>query len=182
MKKITFWLLILFAMQGFMHDAHAQRIGIKTNALLLTTTTLNAGAEIRVGNQWTTELQLMYKPWKLLSDNRKMLGLLVQPEVKYWLCIPFYKHYIGLHALYGRYNGGFGDYRYQGGIAGGGISYGYQWILNRNWNIEVSAALGFAHMNYNKYERPKCGFYLGKESSNYFGPTKIGVSFIYFIK
>ena len=35
---------------------------------------------------------------EFLSDNRKMGGFLVQPEAKYWFCIPFYKHFMGLHA------------------------------------------------------------------------------------
>ena len=43
-----------------------------------------------------------------------MGGFLVQPEAKYWFCIPFYKHFMGLHAHYGQYNGGFSKYRYQG--------------------------------------------------------------------
>lgn len=42
-----------------------------------------------------------------------MGGFLVQPEAKYWFCIPFYKHFMGLHAHYGQYNGGFSKYRYQ---------------------------------------------------------------------
>lgn len=54
--------------------------------------------------------------------------------------------------------------------------------LEKRWNIEVSAGIGYASMNYDKYERPKCGLFLGQDHSNYFGLTKLGFSLIYILK
>lgn len=181
--KRSILIYISFLVTFFYCEAgKAQQLTLKTNALYLLTTTLNAGVEYKIAPKWTTGLSIMYKPWKLLPDNKKMTGLLIQPEVKYWLCQPFYQHYIGAHLHYGMYNGGFSKYRYQGDLYGLGLSYGYQWVLSQNWNVELSVGAGYAHMKYDKYDRPKCGFFIGKESSNYIGITQIGLNIVYIIK
>lgn len=157
MKKRAFFLLLLLLIP--LTSILSQEIALKTNVLSWATTTINLGAEFKISPRLTAGADIMYKGWSFLSDNRKMGGFLVQPEAKYWFCIPFYKHFMGLHAHYGQYNGGFSKYRYQGDLYGIGLSYGYQWIWKRRWNIEVSAGIGYASMNYDKYERPKCGLF-----------------------
>ena len=181
LQRIAVWLFLIL-IGGRMVEMKAQKLVLKTNLLSWMTTTVNAGAEIKVAPLWTAEMNVMYKPWHFLPDNKKMGGLLIQPEIRYWLCQPFYHDYIGFHIHYGDYNGGFSRYRYQGNLFGAGFSYGYQWILGRKWNLEVNAGLGYARMNYDKYERPKCGLFIGKDSKNYFGITKIGISLIYILK
>lgn len=181
LQRIAVWLFLIL-ISGHMIEMKAQKLVLKTNLLSWMTTTVNAGAEIKVAPHWTAEMNVMYKPWHFLSDNKKMSGLLIQPEIRYWLCQPFYHDYIGFHIHYGDYNGGFNRYRYQGSLFGAGFSYGYQWILGRKWNLEVNAGLGYARMNYDKYERPKCGLFIGKDSRNYLGVTKLGISLIYILK
>lgn len=175
-------LLFLFFVSGSVAEMKAQKVVLKTNLLSWATTTVNAGAELKIAPRWSAEMNVMYKAWSFLPDNQKMEGLLIQPEVRYWLCQPFYHDFIGFHIHYGQYNGGFDKFRYQGDLFGAGFSYGYQWILGQKWNLEMNVGLGYARMNYDKYERPKCGLFLGKDSKNYFGITKIGVSLIYILK
>lgn len=180
MKKIALLSLLLLLTQ--LSTVNAQEIAIKTNVIPWATTAINMGAEFKISSQMTAQMEVIYKGWNFLSDNRKMNGYLLQPEVRYWFNTPFYKNFMGLHLHYGQYNGGFEKYRYQGDLYGVGVSYGYQWVLKKNWNLEVTAGLGYARMEYDKYNRPKCGLYLGNDQSNYIGPTKIGVSFIYILK
>lgn len=175
-------LLFLFLISGNVAEIKAQKVVLKANMLSWMTTTVNAGAELKIAPQWSAEINVMYKAWNLLPDNKKMEGLLIQPEVRYWLCQPFYHDFIGFHIHYGQYNGGFDKFRYQGDLFGAGVSYGYQWILGQKWNLEMNVGLGYARMNYDKYERPTCGLFLGKDSKNYLGITKIGVSLIYILK
>lgn len=33
-------------------------------------------------------------------------------------------------------------------------------------------------MNHDKYYREVCGDYIGHEKKNYFGPTRLGISFV----
>ena len=110
MKKRAFFLLLLLLIP--LTSILSQEIALKTNALSWATTTINLGAEFKISPRLTAGADIMYKGWSFLSDNRKMGGFLVQPEAKYWFCIPFYKHFMGLHAHYGQYNGGFSKYRY----------------------------------------------------------------------
>lgn len=184
MKKRTQLIILLglVLLTGGTTAMKAQQWTLKTNVLSWATTTANVAAEVKIAPRWTAELGVAYKPWSLLSDNRKVMGVMVQPEVRYWLCQPFYEHFVGFHLHYANYNGGLDKYRYQGSLMGAGFSYGYQWIIGRNWNLELNGGLGYARMNHDKYLRPKCGFFVGEESRNYFGITKLSVSLVYILK
>lgn len=97
-------------------------------------------------------------------------------------------HFFGLHALAGEFNiGGISllgmeEHRYEGSAYGGGVSYGYQWVLSKRWNIEASIGLGYVHLEYDKFYCGKCGDKIGEETRHFVGPTKAAVSLIYIIK
>lgn len=69
-----------------------------------------------------------------------------------------------------------------GKIYGAGISYGYQWILKKRWSMEATIGVGYAHIKYDKYEPGDDGRKIDHNTKDYFGPTKIGLSFIYTFK
>ena len=58
-------------------------------------------------------------------------------------------------------------YRYKGNFYGGGISYGYQFILGRHWNLEATLGIGYARVDYKKYECKECGDMVEKSKKNY---------------
>ena len=128
-----------------------------------------------------------YNPWKF-GDDRQIKHWLVQPELRYWLCERFNGSFFGLHGHYGEMNVsnlnifGMGHDRYDGSLYGAGISYGYQWIISKRWSMEATIGVGYARLKYDKFARGDGGEKLGHNSRNYFGPTKIGLSFIYVIK
>ncbi|MDD4010258.1 MAG: DUF3575 domain-containing protein, partial [Fermentimonas sp.] len=74
------------------------------------------------------------------------------------------------------------DYRYQGYAYGGGISYGYQWVLSKRWNLEANLGAGYVYLDYDKYPCVKGGTLIESPNKNYFGVTKAAVSLIYLIK
>lgn len=163
------------------NEGYAQKVAIKTNALGWATASFNAGVEGRLGDKFTGECSVYYNPFTF-KNNKKVSGLAVQPEARYWFCMPFYKHFLGLHAMYSDYNVGWDKYRYQGNLFGGGISYGYQMIIARRWNLEFNIGVGYARMNHDKYLQPKCGYLVGHRHDDYVGITKLGISFIYILK
>ena len=70
--------------------------------------------------------------------------------------------------------------RYEGWLAGGGVTYGYQWVLGRHWNAEAAVSVGYEHLRYKKFESPEeCAPQVGERSHNYWGPTKLSASIIY---
>lgn len=178
-------------------SAQAQgSVGIKTNMLYgAYTYTPNLGVEIGLGKRTTLDISGGYNPWNLdnKSGNKKMVHWLVQPEFRYFLCSRFSGHFFGIHALYSLYNIGghdlpllFGNgsemYRHEGMAYGGGITYGYQFLLGRHWNLELSVGAGVAQMEYDKHDCINCGQKQSREKKLYYGPTKAAVSLIYIIK
>jgi hypothetical protein len=82
MKKIA---VLLFVILGNKTVGYTQDFALKTNGLYWATTTLNMGVEKAISNQVTLEADVAYNPWTFRED-KKMHLLLVQPEMKYWLC------------------------------------------------------------------------------------------------
>lgn len=191
MKRL-FILFGLLVFVSFSSQMKAQTFAVKTDALKWATLSFNVEPEVKVGTRSTLALGLSWNPWTF-SENKKWKHLLVQPEYRYWLCQPFNGHFFGVHPLYMRFNAGnvdvpFGladdlkNSRVQGNLWGVGIGYGYHWMLGNRWSLEAEVGLGVIYADYDKYECPTCGDHLGSYTKTRFAPTKLSVSFIYFIK
>jgi hypothetical protein len=166
-----------------------QSIAVKSNLLSDITTTLNLGAEFGMSPHWTVDLSASYNPWTF-SGNRKLKQFFVQPEARYWLCERFNGHFFGVHLLGGVFNtegiplpGLSKEFRYEGWAGGAGVTYGYQWMIARRWNLEASLGLGYVYAKYDKYECAACGRKLeANRTKGFFMPTKASISIIYLIK
>ncbi len=193
LKKIIIPLLTLLCTT----TAHGQTIGIKTNLLYgATTLTPNIGAEIALNEKMTIELAGGYNWWNRTAgnnDNKKLVHWLAEIEARYWICNKFNGWFVGAHTLGSQFNisghnlpllfeKGSQEYRYQGYAMGAGLSVGYQFILSRRWNIELSAGGGYALLNYDKYQCRTCGTIIEEnKSKNYWGPTKASVSIMFLL-
>ena len=168
---------------------YGQAVGVKTNVLMDLTKTINLGAEIGLTPNTTLDLYANYNPWE--QNNYKMFKMLAfQPEYRYWLCESFDGHFVGVHAHGGIYQAAgidmpFGlwkdleDYRYKGYFYGAGLSYGYQWVISKHWNVEFNVGVGYIRVRYEKYPCIECGDKVDEGYKNYFGPTKTSVSLIF---
>lgn len=65
----------------------------------------------------------------------------------------------------------------EGWYGGVGISYGYQWMLSRHWNIEASLGIGYAYSGMTLYGR--CNRIIDKRNLHYFGLTRAAASIMY---
>ncbi len=175
---------------------YGQKIAVKTNVLYLATSTPNIGVEFALSEKITLSLTGAYNPFNLSSNDCESCGTvqskikhyLVMPELKYWTSQSFQRSFFGLHGIVGHYNMAaisfikpLKDYRYQGNAYGAGISYGYNWAIGKRWGLEASAGVGYLRIDYKKYEKEKCGEFIGNFTHDYWGPTKLGLSLIYFI-
>ena len=178
----------------------AQHTGIKTNLLYCMTATPNLGLEWSPASHCTLSAVFGYNAFNFPNRvdkgdypvNPKLHHWLVMPEVKYWFCRAFERSYLGIHALYGRYNVGgihflhpLRDKRYEGWGAGCGLSYGYQWAIASRWGLELSGGVGYIYTEYDQFDCGACGACGTKQKScrqHYFGPTKAAISFIYYIR
>lgn len=194
-------IFFIFLFSGI--SANAQRIGVKTNALYLATSTPNIGLEYAFADRFSLEFEGGYNPWTLDGDrNMKAKHFLVSPEVRYWFCEAFNGHFIGINANYTLFNLSVVDVpavffpsarsamvledlknrRSEGWAAGAGLTYGCVWPIARRWNLECTVGLGYWYTDYDKFESRKCGLFQEHVSHGAFGPTALGVSFIYLIR
>ncbi len=164
-----------------------QKVAVKTNLLYDVTTTINAGVEVGLGYRWTLDVSGNYNPWKF--DEYRLKHWMAQPEFRYWFCEKFNGHFLGIHGFYVDYNVGglffnenMSNYRYQGSLYGGGISYGYQWVVSDRWSLELTVGAGYALLKDDKYPCTDCGSKIRTRERGYWGPTKAGLTLLYFIK
>lgn len=166
----------------------AQTVALKTNLAFWGTTTPNLGVEVRLTDRFTLDLFGSYNPWTF-DDGMRLRHVLVQPELRYWFCGSFQRHFIGLHAHYADFNVGnipflqaMKEYVYRGDLMGAGLSYGYHLPLGAHWAAEASLGVGYAYMKYGKYVCKDCADLKSNNTRHYIGPTKVAVSLIYLIR
>lgn len=185
----SFILLLLIALTVSVGRADAQKVAVKTNLLYAATTSPNLAFEFRTGKKTTLDLGGGMSLWKF-GEKTTFKHWAAQPEFRYWFCDAFNGHFLGLHAHGGQFNVGgvnipignlsdLKDNRYQGYFYGGGLSYGYQWILGRHWNLEASIGGGYARIIYEKFPCANCGQKLDEGVYNYWGITRSTLSLIY---
>lgn len=188
MRHIYLFIIALTLAVTFPGKAFPQSIAVKSNVLYDLSGTLNLGGEIRCSDKHSFQLGINYNPWNL-GENKKMKHFLIQPEYRYWFDETFIGSFVGVQAHFAQYNFAgttpfttLKDNRYQGNLIGCGVTYGHQWILSSFWSLEASVSVGYAHLKYDKYGPAKGDALKEQSHTNYFGPTQIGISFVYFIR
>lgn len=170
----------------------AQQVALKTNLLYDASTTPNIGMEVGLNKKHTFQVFYGLNPWKFGhgNDQKYLKHWVVNPEFRHWFCHRFNGSFVGIHAFGGQYNAAnikmpFGwwdelqDHRFEGWYVGGGISYGYQWVMSKHWNFEAALGVGAAYIDYDKYGCGECGKKLDDGHKIYVGPTKLALSIMY---
>ncbi len=186
-------LLVLLTIGGGRTSLSAQEYAVKTNLLYDTTATLNLGVEVGVAPKWSVDLSGSYNAWSK-DESVKWKHLLIQPEVRYWFCDRFSRHFVGAHLLGGAFNVGrvrnnisilgtdfsvLSNKRYQGYAYGGGVAYGFAFMLSEGLNLELEAGFGYAYLDYDIFKCSGCQRKVGDGNHHYIGPTKAAVNLVY---
>ena len=190
--KLKLLIALLFGVFVTM-NARAQEVAIKTNLLYDATATVNLGVEIGIAPKWSLDLSGNLNAWNIDEDT-KWRHWLAQPEVRYWFCDRFTRHFLGFHVLAGQYNIGglknnfkflgtdfsqLSNNRFQGWGAGAGIAYGYAMILGKHWNLEFELGVGYIYSAYDIFECSGCGRRVGTDTNHYVGLTKAAINLVY---
>jgi len=114
---------------------------------------------------------------------------LIQPELRWWPHGTFRGYFFGLHAHYAFYNVGgldhppfskyMNEHRFEGWLAGIGLSHGYRWNINHRWGLEASLGMGYAYLSYDRCLSLRCSEKSGSDTKHYITPTKAGITLIY---
>ncbi|MFI3328812.1 MAG: DUF3575 domain-containing protein [Rikenellaceae bacterium] len=179
-------------------DEQPKKFALKTNVLYgAVAFAPNLAFEIGLGQKTTLDLSFGYNWFNRdgrPGDNKKRVHYLIEPEFRYFFKERFNGHFMGVHGLFSQFNiskfempylfgRGSSEYRYEGIAFGGGISYGYQYQVNNWFAVEGTVGLGYARIMYDTYEHPRCGLLVDSGAAkNYFGPTRAGVSLIFYLK
>jgi hypothetical protein len=187
MKKIA--LLCLFILFVTMNLHSQARLAVKTNLPYLVTATPNIGMEYAFAHNYTLELSGGYNPF-VFKNDAQLKHWIIWSEVRYWFWESFNSHFLGLHGLIGEFNIGGIDLplsgfealksrRYDGIAKGLGVSYGYQWIIGNNLELELTVGGGFARIDYDVNTLGKNGMKVDEGKKYYFGPTKGALALVY---
>ncbi len=193
MKLKMMIMLVMFAFMG-LRPVAAQDVAIKTNLLSDAALSVNAGAEVAIAPRWTIDASGQFNAWTLSGDKRWKHWVL-QPEIRYWFCDRFARHFVGAHLLGGQYNVGgidipvnflgtdyrkLKDYRYQGWFGGLGVAYGYDWVLSEHWNLEAEIGVGWTYTRYDQFRCAGCGKKIDENRPhNVLGVTKAAINLVY---
>ena len=185
--------LMLFTLLFVAMGASAQKVAVKTNLIYDAALTPNLGLELGLSKHSTLEADYGLNLWKNSYKHRQWKHWQSQIEYRWWPCSKFNGHFLGIHAQGGEFNMTAREStrgllhhlakdvnkRYEGWNVGGGISYGYQWILSRHWNLEASLGVGYQWIRYKKYPCAQCGTLEEKYHANYIGIDKAALSIMY---
>ena len=169
-------------------DGRPPAVALKTNALYWATATPNLGVEFRLAPRWSLEAEVGLNPFTGKEDDgsygKSIKHFRVHPELRYWFCETFYGHFLGVHVPYLIYNVsdiswlGTADERHQGWGAGVGVSYGYNWVVGKHWNIEATIGVGYLYLESDKYPCEDCVSRFENTRKHSFVPTEAAVSSI----
>ena len=168
---------------------------IKTNVPLLLVGTPNVGMEFTVSQQFTTNLDILWMPYMFKKHEEVLRALVGSADLRYYVKPRYYYtnnmydgFYLGPYVEAGNFNIGFWrgeereSYRYKGWGISAGLSLGYKFYLSKRFRLDLNLGLGYAHLQYDKYQRGGewADYPLElKDTRAWFGPTKFGVHLVY---
>lgn len=159
----------------------AQRVGIKTNALYWAMLSPNLGAEFRLSRHVTLNLEATANPFS--KGEFKTHFVSFAPEVRYWFSgRPQARHFVGIMGLGSIYNMRLKDTFHKGDAVGGGLTYGYAFVLGRHWSLETTIGLGALHYRDKKFHTGEDKPDVPNHTRTLPFPIKAGVTFTYLIK
>jgi len=168
---------------------------IKTNLLHDATLSPNVAVEYAFAPQWSAEASLSVNSWRSWGGSR-LQHLLLQPEVKYWFCEKYNGFFVSGLVMGGMATlGNFWDFSQlnpkspdlrnfllKDALAlSVGVGGGYDFILNRHWNLEVEGAIGYMYARGDEYDDSvtPADLLLKGSEFDYIGPVKLAVSIVY---
>lgn len=138
-------------------------------------------SRFRVNRHVTFNFEAAYNRIKVFNIDTR--GAMITPEVRYWFSArPQTGHFVGIAGIGCHYNYERGGNRHKGDLYGGGVTYGYSFVLSRRWSLETTLGVGMAHVQEMSWDKDE----YEPGEANVKGwrpiPIKAGVTFVYLIK
>ena len=181
-RRFAVVILMVCAMIVSSHEAKAQQVAVKTNALYWLAMTPNIGCEIVAGEHTSLDISASghWKPYDLPS---KLIS--IQPEFRYWFNgRPFTRQYVGAKLQITKYDIAWKKSVYDGTAASVGIIFGHVFNIAKRWNLELEGGLDAVAYTQKEYYKNDIYDDYG-DKNNSLGITMcphLSVSFSYIIK
>ncbi len=180
-RRICFLILLLSAI-GIQH-CKAQRVALRTNALEWVAASPNLSLETRLSRRVTLDFTVGGSPFNkypLMSDVR-LKNMNFSPSVRYWLNRPMARNFIGVNFTAVLFDIQIKDRCWKGDLISFGLDYGYDFVLSRHWNLELTAGVGLGKARGKKH-RTYDPEPINPNLSKWIPVPRVGVSFTYLIK
>ena len=177
MKKKTFQLDV-HDMLVYMYCRMGTGRCLKTNGLFWLTTTPNVGCGSGAHPEIHAGAGRSLQPLDV-QGRQEDAFLAGAARTALWFCEAMEGHFVGLHLHGAQFYGSFNEKRYDGYLAGGGLTYGYAWILSSHWNLEALIGVGYARLWYKESPHIPCNKCYERKTRDYVGPTKLALSISY---
>ena len=152
---------------------------IRTNLVHWLGGVLNAGIEWRAGQSIGIKVDGGWSGWTYRTAFHKTAY--VNPEIRVYMW-PAKRFYLGAAGTFGSYTTKFNDIGYEGSVASGGLSLGYQTYLTDAFLIDFNLGIGYAELTYDTFTSPKKGqqvFTSRDNKKDWFGPNQVGVALVW---
>ena len=154
-------------------------LSLRANLLRWATLTPDLGLEWRICPSWGIAVNGSWTSWTWSDKDRRYALWEVAPEVRYYMGEKK-AWYLGAMFKAGQFNYKLSETGKQGDLMGGGITAGYQLLLNKALTLDFNLGLGYLNADFEKYEvidgvRVRCG----NETKNWCGPINAGVTLVW---
>lgn len=157
-------------------------LSVKTNLLYDVILLPSLEFEYRFNKHWSVNLEGTMAWWHKDTKHKYYQLAQISPEVRYWFKSEGARkgHYFGLFIGGGWYDLENGNRGYKGEGEYAGISYGYMFPIGKYFALEAGIGAGFLHANSEDY-LPIDEHYVYQQSirTNYFGPLKLKLAFVW---
>ena len=162
-------------------------IYVKSNAIGLLLSNVNAAVEMDVAPHWSVTLPVYYSAINYFIPTLMFRTFSVQPEARFWLKEHNQGFFVGAHLGLSYYNFAFnGDLRYQdhkgkSPALGGGLSAGYRLPISadQRWFIEFSLGAGVYGLHYDTFYNVNNGKLVDTYRRTYVGLDNTAVTIAY---
>lgn len=201
-RKVIFISLAVLCLTAFQaavlpFSVHAQKVSLSTNLVdWADLGTINGEVGVSVARHFTIHAGARYNNWTFRPgqpedrfedpygdterqfENRKQSYSLT---IRYWPWYVYSGWWFYVKGQYMEYNrGGLINHTAEEGDAfGGGLGFGYTYMLSKNWNIDFGAGAWAGSTTYSKYRCTNCGSLMEEGRKFFILPDTVILSLSY---
>lgn len=182
-------ILPIQAQEVYRAEGSSITVQLRSNGLYDIALCPNIGVELQTDYGLAFQLDYTGAWWNNDAKHRYFSNYAFQTELRYYFdkkrIQPYNGHHVGLYAQMITYDFEFGKKGYMcrnlDDTFAIGASYGYSFVLNKHWNLDITAGIAYLHSKYDVYNPNSRGAYTREytKKKSLFIPTKLEATFVW---